>query len=61
MYSANTHAHAGVNFSLPTKPDSTREEKLASFLPVLHLSNANQLYLTQLKQFDEVYMRLEQF
>jgi segregation and condensation protein A len=38
----------------------TREEKLASFLPVLHLSNANQLYLTQLKQFDEIYLRLEQ-
>ncbi|MFA6038185.1 MAG: ankyrin repeat domain-containing protein [Legionellales bacterium] len=28
MYSANTHAHAGVNFSLPAKPNSTREEKL---------------------------------
>jgi len=38
----------------------TREEKLASFLPVLHLSNSNQLYLTQLKQFEEIYMRLEQ-
>lgn len=38
----------------------TREEKLASFLPVLHLSNANQLFITQLKQFDEIYLRLEQ-
>jgi len=38
----------------------TREEKLASFLPVLHLSNSNQLYMTQLKQFDEIYLRLEQ-
>lgn len=38
----------------------TREEKLASFLPVLHLSNSNQLYLTQLRQFDEIYLRLEQ-
>ncbi len=38
----------------------TREEKLASFLPVLHLSNSNQLYLTQLKQYDEIYLRLEQ-
>lgn len=38
----------------------TREEKLASFLPVLHLSNINQLYLTQPKQYEEIYMRLEQ-
>jgi len=38
----------------------TREEKLASFLPVLHLSNSNQLYITQLKQYEEIYLRLEQ-
>ncbi|MEI7718502.1 MAG: segregation/condensation protein A [archaeon] len=38
----------------------TREEKLASFLPVLHLSNSDKLFITQLKHFDEIYMRLEQ-
>jgi chromatin segregation and condensation protein Rec8/ScpA/Scc1 (kleisin family) len=38
----------------------TREEKLASFLPVLQLTNNNMLFLRQPKQFDEVYMRLEQ-
>lgn len=38
----------------------TREEKLASFLPVLHLSNSDKLFITQLKHFDEIYLRLEQ-
>jgi segregation and condensation protein A len=38
----------------------SREEKLASFLPVLHLSNNSQIYLRQPKKFEEVYMRLEQ-
>lgn len=38
----------------------TREEKLASFLPILHLSNSNELYLTQLKHYEEIYLRLEQ-
>lgn len=37
----------------------SREEKLASFLPILHLSNINRIYLSQSKQFDEIYMRLE--
>jgi len=38
----------------------SREEKLVSFLPVLHLSNSDKLYLNQPKQFDEIFMRLEQ-
>jgi len=38
----------------------TREEKLASFLPVLHLSNSDKLYVSQPKHFDEIYLRLEQ-
>jgi len=38
----------------------SREEKLVSFLPILHLSNAERVYLNQPKQFDEVFMRLEQ-
>lgn len=37
----------------------SREEKLASFLPLLHLSNSNKIYLTQREQFGEVYVRLE--
>ncbi|VVB79706.1 Segregation and condensation protein A [uncultured archaeon] len=37
----------------------SREEKLAYFLPVLHLSNTDKLYIRQIKHFDEVYMRLE--
>lgn len=38
----------------------TREEKLASFLPVLQLSNNSQLFLKQPEQFKEIYLRLEQ-
>ena len=38
----------------------SREEKLVSFLPILHLSNAERVYLNQPKQFDEIFMRLEQ-
>jgi len=38
----------------------TKEEKFASFLPVLHLSNNSKLFLKQPKQFEEIYMRLEQ-
>jgi chromatin segregation and condensation protein Rec8/ScpA/Scc1 (kleisin family) len=38
----------------------SREEKLSCFLPVLHLSNTGKVYLRQPKNFDEVFMRLEQ-
>lgn len=38
----------------------TAEEKRACFLPVLHLSNHDQIYIRQPKHFDEVFMRLEQ-
>jgi len=37
----------------------SKEEKLSSFLPVLHLSNNEQLYLHQEIHFDEIYMMLE--
>ena len=38
----------------------SREEKLSCFLPVLHLANTDRVYLKQPKQFEEVFMRLEQ-
>ena len=38
----------------------TKEEKLSSFLPILQLSNHEKLYLKQPKQFEEIFMRLEQ-
>jgi segregation and condensation protein A len=38
----------------------TREEKLASFLPVLHLSNNDKVYLRQEVHYDEIHMTLEQ-
>jgi len=37
----------------------TRDEKLASFVPVLHLSNDERLYLEQEAPFEEIYMMLE--
>jgi len=37
----------------------SREEKLSAFLPVLHLTNQDRLYLNQEKHFDEIYMMLE--
>jgi segregation and condensation protein A len=37
----------------------SREEKLSSFLPVLHLSNQERLYLEQHKHYDEIFMMLE--
>jgi segregation and condensation protein A len=37
----------------------TRGEKLASFVPVLHLSNDDKVYLKQEKHFEEIYMMLE--
>jgi segregation and condensation protein A len=38
----------------------SREEKLVSFIPILHLSNSDRLFINQPKQFDEIFLRLEQ-
>jgi len=38
---------------------STREERLASFVPLLHLSNNGKLYLRQVRHFEEIYMSFE--
>lgn len=37
----------------------TKQEKLASFLPILHLANREKVYLQQEKHFDEILMTLE--
>ena len=37
----------------------TREEKLSAFLPILHLSNQDKLYLDQPTHFEEVYLSLQ--
>jgi len=37
----------------------TNEEKLAAFLPVLHLSNQEKLYLHQQTHFEDIFMYLE--
>ena len=38
----------------------TKEEKLSCFLPVLHLSNNEKVYLRQEIHYDEIHMTLEQ-
>jgi len=37
----------------------TREEKLASFLPILHLSNQEHVYIKQEKHYEEIFLALE--
>ena len=37
-----------------------KEERLASFLPVLHLSNEEKLHLWQKNHFEDIHMALEQ-
>jgi segregation and condensation protein A len=37
----------------------SREEKLASFIPVLHLSNNGKIYLRQLEHFEDIHMTLD--
>jgi segregation and condensation protein A len=37
----------------------TREEKLAHFLPILHLSNQDRLYLEQEKHLEEIYLMFD--
>ena len=37
----------------------TREEKLAAFLPILHLNNNDKIYLRQDKHYEEIFMHLD--
>lgn len=37
----------------------SKEEKLSAFLPVLHLSNQEKLYLEQEKHFDNIFMMID--
>jgi segregation and condensation protein A len=37
----------------------TREEKISSFLPVLHLTHQERLYINQEAHFDEIWMMLD--
>lgn len=54
--------HIGTNLKHMTFTElaPSKQEKLVSFLPILHLSNAERVYLNQPKQFEEIFMRLEQ-
>lgn len=38
---------------------SSKEEKLASFVPILHLSNDGKLFLRQSAHFEDIYMTLK--
>ena len=37
----------------------SKEERLAAFLPVLHLTNEEKVYLKQEQHFEEIWMRLD--
>jgi chromatin segregation and condensation protein Rec8/ScpA/Scc1 (kleisin family) len=37
----------------------TKEEKLGSFMPILHLDSQEKILLEQLKHFDEIYIYLK--
>lgn len=37
----------------------SKEEKLASFVPILHLSNEGRIHLRQPKHFDDIHMKLD--
>ena len=39
--------------------NNSREEKLSSFMPVLHLDNQEKIVLEQLNHFDEIYIYLK--
>jgi len=38
---------------------NSREEKLAAFLPILHLDNQSKINLEQMKHFEEIYISLQ--
>ena len=38
---------------------SDKEEKLAAFVPILHLSDRGKIYLRQSVHFDEIHMTLK--
>ena len=38
---------------------SSKEEQLASFIPVLHLSNSGKIFLRQPKHFDHIHITLD--
>jgi len=42
-----------------TQLTGTREEKLSSFMPVLHLDKQEKIMLEQLKHFDEIYIYMK--
>jgi segregation and condensation protein A len=46
-----------MSYSLLT--NNSREEKLNSFMPILHLDNQEKIMIEQLKHFDEIYIYLK--
>lgn len=52
----NSSSQDHIKFSNLAK---TKEEKLDNFLPILHLSNNNQIYLYQQEHFGEIHIKLE--
>jgi segregation and condensation protein A len=56
IITAFNHKKTKVSYSELTGKD--REEKLACFLPMLHLTNQEKLFLEQEKHFDEIWIWL---
>lgn len=54
VYHPDNRDHMTFHEMAPSK-----EEKLSAFLPVLHLSNDQKLYLHQREHFNDIYMSLE--
>ncbi len=65
------HIYARIRTYLSKKPENkisyselvgnTREERIAAFLPVLHLENQQKIWLEQEKHFDEIWIFLYEF
>ena len=53
------HINAGNDHIKFHEMAPSKEEQLASFVPVLHLSNNGKIYLRQPKHFDNIHMTLE--
>jgi len=55
----NGHIQAGNDHMKFSQLAPAKEEKLASFVPILHLSNSEKIYLRQPMHFDEIHIGLK--
>jgi len=55
----NNHLNQGNDHMKFSTLAESKEEKLASFVPLLHLSNDGKIFLRQLAHFEEIHMTLK--